>query len=71
MTPSEDNAPVLNEHLRCWRLILGGGDADGICGGDGAGKDGLSLSGADLAMDKALSALYDSERRGWGHLLPR
>jgi Mg-chelatase subunit ChlD len=62
MTPSEDNAPALNEHRRRWRLILGGGDADGICGGEGAGSGGLSLSGADLAMDKALSALYDSDR---------
>jgi hypothetical protein len=64
MTPAEENTPTVNEHLRRWRLILGGGDADGICAGDGAGNGGLSLSGADLAMDKALSALYDSERSG-------
>jgi VWA domain containing CoxE-like protein len=62
MTPSEENTSAVNEHLRRWRLILGGGDADGIGAGDGAGNGGLSLSGADLAMDKALSALYDSER---------
>jgi hypothetical protein len=62
MTPAEENTPALNEHLRRWRLILGGGDADGICAGDGAGRGGFSLSGADLAMDKALSALYDSDR---------
>lgn len=37
------------ERLRRWRLILGGEDADGI---------GCRLSGADLAMDGALAALY-------------
>jgi hypothetical protein len=62
MTPAEENTPALNEHLRRWRLILGGGDADGICAGDGAGSGRFCLGGADLAMDKALSALYDSER---------
>ncbi|MFN7928967.1 MAG: VWA domain-containing protein [Blastocatellia bacterium] len=44
-----------NERQRRWRLLLGGHEADGI---------GCSLQGADLAMDKALSALYDSERKG-------
>ncbi len=39
------------ERLRRWRLILGGGSADGI---------GISISGNDLGMDGALSALYDS-----------
>ena len=39
-----------DERLRRWRLILGSAEADGI---------GLSLDGADLAMDRALSALYD------------
>jgi len=45
------------EHLRRWRLILGGNNADGT---------GASLDGAMLTMDKALSALYDAgeERRG-------
>lgn len=41
-----------NERQRRWRLLLGGQEADGI---------GFSLQGADLAMDRALSALYDSE----------
>jgi len=45
-----------DEHLRRWRLILGGGEADGTgCGG---------LAAGDLAMDRALGALYDSERTG-------
>jgi hypothetical protein len=52
------------ERLRRWRLILGGGAADGIGGqGDGrASEDGLSLSVTDQAIDKALSALYDGDR---------
>lgn len=54
------------ERLRRWRLILGGGQADGICGGAGGDADGidLTLSAADQAMDDALSALYDSDRQG-------
>ncbi|MEO1095227.1 MAG: VWA domain-containing protein [Cyanobacteria bacterium J06638_28] len=45
------------ERLRRWRLILGGGDADGIGGQDGEAIG--RLLGADgLAMDKALAALY-------------
>jgi uncharacterized protein with von Willebrand factor type A (vWA) domain len=40
---------------RRWRLILGGEAADGV---------GCSLSAADLRMDKALQALYDSDRKG-------
>jgi len=43
------------EDLRRWRLILGGQANDGT---------GLSLSGIDLQMDKALEALYDNERKG-------
>ena len=55
------------ERLRRWRLILGGGAADGICGsanGNGMGGDGFSLGGADQAIDQTLSALYDSDRQG-------
>lgn len=48
MTPEEE------EHLKRWRLILGGA----------AGDESLTLSGSDLAIDRALSALYDSDRRG-------
>src|SRR4051794_6625477 len=41
------------ERLRRWRLILGGDEADGTgC---------TSLSQTDLAMDRALAAIYDAE----------
>ncbi|MEO0477370.1 MAG: VWA domain-containing protein, partial [Planctomycetota bacterium] len=43
------------ERQRRWRLVLGSDQADGI---------GLSLGAADMEMDKALGALYDTERRG-------
>jgi Mg-chelatase subunit ChlD len=43
------------EAARRWRLILGGEEADGI---------GCSLNVADARMDKALQALYDSDRKG-------
>ncbi|MEU8763098.1 VWA domain-containing protein [Streptomyces sp. NPDC048659] len=38
------------ERLRRWRLVLGGGPADGT---------GHDLGGTDAAMDRALGALYD------------
>ncbi|MFF8607501.1 VWA domain-containing protein [Streptomyces sp. NPDC015346] len=38
-----------DERLRRWRLVLGGGEADGT---------GRSLAGTDAAMDGALTALY-------------
>lgn len=41
-----------DERLRRWRLILGGGAADGIGG---------SLGDRDLAMDGALAALYGND----------
>jgi Mg-chelatase subunit ChlD len=47
------------ERLRRWRLILGGGDANGVNFGDGD-----DLGTTDLAMDRSLEALYDSERSG-------
>ncbi|WP_223166362.1 VWA domain-containing protein [Nonomuraea sp. SYSU D8015] len=40
----------LDERMRRWRLVLGGGDADGI---------GAGLQGDDARMDAALGALYD------------
>lgn len=43
------------ETARRWRLILGGNEADGT---------GMGLRGADIQMDRALQALYDSDRRG-------
>jgi Mg-chelatase subunit ChlD len=46
---------IEDERLRRWRLILGGNENDGI---------GCGLSGADLAIDRALAALYDSDRKG-------
>ncbi|MFN7947370.1 MAG: VWA domain-containing protein [Blastocatellia bacterium] len=46
---------IENERQRRWRLMLGGNEADGT---------GCALSGADLAMDRALGALYDSDRTG-------
>lgn len=54
------------ERLRRWRLLLGGGDADGIGQGKGEGDaaDSFSLNQRDQAIDNALSALYDSDRRG-------
>jgi VWA domain containing CoxE-like protein len=51
-----------DERLRRWRLILGGDENDGT---------GCGLSGADLAMDRALAALYDSDRKvGLGSSAP-
>jgi Mg-chelatase subunit ChlD len=44
-----------DEAAKRWRLILGGEEADGT---------GVTLSGAALEMDRALEALYDSDRRG-------
>ena len=53
------------ERLRRWRLVLGGGDADGICGGPGIEDEGLNLEVGDRALDQALAALYgDSDKRG-------
>src|SRR6266851_1866989 len=52
------------ERLRRWRLVLGG-EAEGSRGGAGNGEGegiGISLDGNDLGMDRALEALYESER---------
>lgn len=46
------------ERLKRWRLLLGGGEADGL---------GISLSPGELRLDKAMASLYDadsSERKG-------
>ena len=45
------------ERLRRWRLILGGGEADGTT---------FALSGTDIQMDRALEALYDGEDGSFG-----
>ncbi|MBD2256898.1 VWA domain-containing protein [Pseudanabaena sp. FACHB-2040] len=58
------NSPS-QERLRRWRLILGGGAADGICGQDGdLETDGFTLETADQGIDKALEALYDCDGPG-------
>jgi Mg-chelatase subunit ChlD len=44
-----------DEALKRWRLLLGGEQADGTR---------VSLSGAAVEIDRALQALYDSDRRG-------
>jgi hypothetical protein len=44
-----------DERLRRWRLVLGGGEAEGT---------GVGLRGDDLKIDGALAALYDSDRSG-------
>lgn len=58
---SDDRRPRVSEteRLRRWRLVLGGGDADGT---------GVSLRGDDARVDAAVGALYDArgERRGGG-----
>lgn len=45
----------MSENLRRWRLILGGNEADGT---------GFTLENVDIQRDRALSALYDSDRKG-------
>ncbi len=45
--------PTAEERLRRWRLILGGGEADGI---------GCGLDAGDQRMDGALQKLYDAQR---------
>jgi Mg-chelatase subunit ChlD len=52
---SQPNPTPDDERLRRWRLVLGGGEAEGT---------GVGLHGDDLKIDGALAALYDSERRG-------
>ncbi len=47
--------PTDTEQLRRWRLILGGGEAEGT---------GYTLQKQDQGIDQALQALYDSDRRG-------
>jgi Mg-chelatase subunit ChlD len=64
------NTPIPEtERLRRWRLMLGGGDADGLGAGMGSSAGGgagggFDLGAADRAMDDALNALYNSDRTG-------
>ncbi|MES9805358.1 VWA domain-containing protein [Streptomyces cinereoruber] len=58
-TPAPPTPPVpADERLRRWRLVLGGGDADGT---------GRVLTGTDAAVDGALAALYDRHPDDHGH----
>lgn len=61
------------ERLRRWRLVLGGGEADGIC--EGASGPELSLNIEDKRMDAALSGLYEetdgSRKAGLGGSAPK
>jgi len=43
------------QHLRKWRMILGGGQNDGT---------DYALQNVDLQIDKTLEALYDAEKKG-------
>ncbi|MFH9860445.1 VWA domain-containing protein [Streptomyces sp. NPDC017202] len=49
MTPLTRETDPARERLRRWRLVLGGGEADGT---------GQELSGRDAAVDGTLAALY-------------
>lgn len=53
-----DEAPEPRDRLTRWRLVLGGGAADGI--GDGIPE----LSADDRSRDEALGRLYDAPRTG-------
>uniref|UniRef100_A0AAU2JSZ9 VWA domain-containing protein n=1 Tax=Streptomyces sp. NBC_00049 TaxID=2903617 RepID=A0AAU2JSZ9_9ACTN len=46
---------AVDERLRRWRMVLGGGEADGT---------GCTLAGRDAAMDAALGALYGGAGAG-------
>jgi hypothetical protein len=50
------------ERLRRWRMVLGGGEADGT---------GAGLSGDDVRIDAALGALYDLADPGGGERASR
>ncbi|MET8000537.1 VWA domain-containing protein [Nonomuraea glycinis] len=45
----------MDERLRRWRMVLGGGEADGT---------GCGLQGDDAAMDSALAAVYEEQQGG-------
>lgn len=52
----------VDERLRRWRMVLGGGPADGT---------GRRLTGRDAAMDQSLEAVYGAAPRGDGGAPPR
>ena len=49
----------MTDRLRRWRLVLGGGDADGT---------GAALEGRDAVVDRALAAVYDADADRTGGL---
>ncbi|MFF8784237.1 VWA domain-containing protein [Streptomyces sp. NPDC015125] len=55
--PAPDAASEAEERLRRWRLVLGGGGADGT---------GCELRERDAAMDGALASLYGREKGSGG-----
>jgi len=61
------------DRLVRWRLVLGGDEADGTGVGAGPGQQGVGgLSAEDAERDRALSELYDGDRRaGMGRSAPR
>lgn len=46
---------MTEERMRRWRLVLGGGEAEGTA---------VELGGEDLARDRSLAELYDRQREG-------
>ncbi len=50
------------ERLRRWRLVLGGGDAEGT---------GTDLAGDDLRIDAAMAAVYDQDSAATAPRWPR
>ncbi|MFC4424793.1 VWA domain-containing protein [Deinococcus navajonensis] len=63
--------PMTEEARRRWRLVLGGGEADGLC----AAGETFALNLEDRRMDDALGGLYDADpgarRGGLGASAPR
>ncbi len=55
--PADGDGAVARDRMTRWRLVLGGGDADGI-------GEAVTLTKDDATRDEALRQLYDSERRG-------
>lgn len=55
MSQTTPSAADPAERLKRWRLLLGGDEADGV---------GVTLDGRALAMDRAMSALYDVDNPG-------
>lgn len=55
MSEMEAKLSAAEERLRRWRLVLGGGEADGVA---------IALNRGDTGMDQALQALYENERSG-------